>query len=334
MLRFILRRLLQMIPLLLGLSLLIFAWVRVLPGGPAQALASEDATVADIAAIERSLGLDRPIYVQYFEFLGKAARLDFGNSLQSNRPVVDEMIARFPASLELSICALLLAILVGVPLGYFAARRYGSKFDKISVFGSLLGITIPVFFLAYLLKYVFAVKLGWLPTTGRMDARIVAEHPTGFYVLDGIVTGNWPAAWSALKHLVLPAIALGTIPIALIARITRASVLDVVNEDYVRTAQAKGLYASTITFRHILRNALIPLVTILGLQLGGLISGTVLTETVFSFSGVGRFVANAILVRDYPTIQGFVIVIGLLYVCVNLLVDLAYGLVDPRVRVH
>lgn len=334
MTRFILRRLLQMIPLLLGLSLLIFAWVRVLPGGPAQALASEDATAEDIAAIERSLGLDRPVYVQYFEFLGKAVRLDFGNSLQSNRPVIDEMLARFPASIELSLCALFFAVVVGVPLGYFAARRYGSRLDKVSVFGSLIGITIPVFFLAYLLKYVFAVKLGWLPTTGRLDARIVAQHPTGFYVLDGLLTGNGRAAWSALQHLVLPAIALGTIPMALIARITRASVLDVVNEDYVRTAQAKGLYASTITFRHILRNALIPLVTILGLQLGALISGTVLTETVFSFSGVGRFVANAVLVRDYPTIQGFVIVIGLLYVLVNLLVDLAYGLVDPRVRVQ
>lgn len=332
MVRFVVWRLLQVVPILFGLSVLIFAWVRLLPGGPAEALAGEDATPQQIAEIERALGLDRPLVVQYGEFVARAVRLDFGNSLQTSRPVLDEMMARFPASIELSICALIFAVGVGVPIGYFAARRYGTRLDDISVLGSLIGITVPVFFLAYLLKYVFAVKLGWLPGTGRIDVRIVTEHPTGFYVLDGILTGHLAASWSALKHLVLPAVALGTIPMALIARITRASVLDVVNEDYVRTAEAKGLLARTVTFRHILRNALIPIVTILGLQFGALISGTVLTETVFAFSGVGRFVANAVFTRDYPTIQGFVLVIGFAYVMLNLLVDILYGLIDPRVR--
>lgn len=332
MTRFIFWRLLQAIPIMLGLSILIFAWARALPGGPAEALAGEDATVEQILELEKALGLDRSILVQYGEFLAHAIRLDFGNSLQTNRPVTVEMLARFPATLELSVLALLFAISVGIPLGYLAARRYGTKLDNISVFISLVGITVPVFFMAYILKYIFSVKLGWLPGSGRIDVRIFTEHPTGFYVLDGIITGDFAAAWSALKHLALPAIALGSIPLALIARITRASVLDVVNEDYVRTAEAKGLLARTIAFRHILRNALIPIVTILGLQFGALISGTVLTETVFAFSGVGRFMADAIFSRDYPTIQGFVIVIGFSYILLNLFVDILYGLIDPRVR--
>lgn len=333
MTRFVIRRLAQLIPILLGLSVLLFVWVRALPGGPAQALVQDDATAADVAAMETALGLDKPVLVQYMSFLGRAVRLDFGNSLQTNQPVMREILERFPASIELSVMAMIFAIGVGVPLGYYAARRYNSAMDHISVVGSLIGMTIPVFFLAYLLKFVFAVQLGWLPTAGRANARISTEHPTGFYVIDGLVTGNLGAAWDAIAHLILPALALGTIPLAMITRITRASVLDVLNEDYVRTAEAKGLLAGTIRSRHIMRNALVPLVTIIGLQLGLLMSGTVLTETVFSFSGVGKFVADAVFTRDYPTIQGFVLVIAVLYVVVNLIVDISYGLIDPRVRV-
>ncbi|SDS21370.1 ABC transporter permease [Jiangella sp. DSM 45060] len=333
MLRFIVRRLLLLVPILLGLSVLLFAWVRALPGGPAQALLGERATPEAVAAIESQLGLDRPLWEQYLQFLGRAVRLDFGASLQTGQPVIDEMVRRFPATIELALAALLIAVAVGIPLGYLAARRYGTWIDSLAVTGSLLGVTIPIFFLAYILKYVFSVELGWLPTAGRADARARAEHPTGFYVLDGIVTGNLDASWDAIQHLILPALALASIPLAVIVRITRASVLNVVNEDYVRTAEAKGLLPGTITRRHVLKNAMLPVTTVIGLQLGVLLAGAVLTETVFAFAGVGKFMADAIVQRDFPTIQGFILVIAVVYVVINMIVDLVYGLLDPRVRV-
>lgn len=333
MLRFIVRRLALLVPILLGLSVLLFAWVRALPGGPAQALLGERATPEAVAAIESQLGLDRPLWEQYLQFLGRAVRLDFGASLQTGQPVVDEMLRRFPATIELAVAALLIAVSVGIPLGYLAARRYGSWVDNLVVSGSLLGVTIPIFFLAYILKYVFAVELGWLPTAGRADPRARTDHPTGFYVLDGLVTGNLDASWDAIQHLILPALALASIPLAVIVRITRASVLNVVNEDYVRTAEAKGLLPGTITRRHVLKNAMLPVTTVIGLQLGVLLAGAVLTETVFAFAGVGKFMADGIVQRDFPTIQGFILVIAVIYVVVNMIVDLAYGLLDPRVRV-
>ncbi len=334
MLRFIVRRLLLLIPILFGLSVALFAWVRALPGSPAQALLGERATPETIKRIEELYGLNEPLYVQYWKFLVRAVQLDFGSSIQTNRPVTEEMLDRFPATFELAVAALVFAVALGIPLGYFAARRYSTWLDQVSVTGSLVGITIPVFFLAYLLKYVFSVQLGWLPASGRQDTRIFdAEHPTGFYVLDGLVTGNMPAFWDALAHLVLPAVALGTIPLAIVTRITRAAVLDVLNEDYVRTAEAKGLAQRVITRRHVLRNALLPVSTVVGLQFGLLMSGAVLTETVFAWNGVGSFVASAIFRRDYPTLQGFILVIALLFALVNLLVDISYGLIDPRVRV-
>jgi peptide/nickel transport system permease protein len=334
MLRFVARRLLLLIPILFGLSVLLFVWLRALPGGPAQALLGERATPETVAQIERLYGLDQPWYAQYGKFVLRAVQLDFGNSVRTNRPVTEEMLRVFPATVELSIAALIFAIGIGIPLGYFAARRYGTWLDNVSVAGSLLGVAIPVFFLAYILKYAFAVKLGWLPTSGRQDPRMDAEHPTGLYVLDGLITGNLPAASDAIAHLILPAIALGSIPLAIIVRITRASVLDVVHEDYVRTAEAKGLLERTITRRHILRNALLPVVTVIGLQAGLLFSGAILTETVFAFDGVGRFVSEAIFNRDYAVLQGFILMIATIYVLVNLAVDVSYGLIDPRVRVQ
>lgn len=334
MLKFVVRRLLLLVPILLGLSLLLFVWLRALPGGPAQALLGERATAESVARIEELYGLNEPWYVQYWKFVSAAVRLDFGNSANTNRPVTEEMMRTFPATFELATAALIFAVGVGIPLGYFAARKYGSWLDNLSVSGSLLGVAVPVFFLAYILKYVFSVKLGWFPTQGRDDPRIDAEHPTGLYVLDGIITGNLEASWDAIMHLVLPAIALGAIPLAIIVRITRASVLDVVHEDYVRTAEAKGLHERTITRRHVLRNALLPVVTVIGLSAGLLFSGAILTETVFAFDGVGRFIYEAITVRDYAVLQGFILVIAAMYVIVNLLVDVSYGLIDPRVRVR
>ena len=334
MLKFVVRRLLQLVPILLGLSVLLFVWLRALPGGPAQALLGEHATPESVARIEQLYGLDQPWYVQYWKFLLRAVTLDFGNSARTNRPVTEEMLRTFPATFELAMAALVFAIGVGIPLGYLAARKYGQWLDNLSVTGSLLGVAVPVFFLAYILKYVFAVQLGWFPTQGRQDPRMDAEHPTGLYILDGIITGNLEASWDAAIHLVLPAIALGSIPLAIIVRITRASVLDVVHEDYVRTAEAKGLWQRTITRRHVMRNAFLPVVTVIGLQAGLLFSGAILTETVFAIDGVGRFIYEAITTRDYAVLQGFILMIAAMYVLINLAVDVSYGVIDPRVRVR
>ncbi|GAB3309345.1 ABC transporter permease subunit [Epidermidibacterium keratini] len=334
MLRTIGKRLLLLIPTLFGLTILLFAWVRALPGGPAAALLGERATPEAIERINRLYGFDRPLYEQYFTWLGRLLQGDFGNSIQTNRPVLEEFGRRFPATIELSIAALIIAIGIGVPLGYWAARRHGKWADHTAVVASLIGVTIPVFFLAFILKYIFAVELGWLPSDGRQDPRINATHHTNFYVLDGILTGEFDAAWDALLHLILPAIALGTIPLAIIVRITRASVLEVQNADYVRTGLAKGVSRRTIRDRFIMRNAMLPVVTTIGLQTGLLISGAVLTETVFAFPGIGGFLASAIFSRDFPVLQGFILMIAIIYALINLIVDVSYSLIDPRVRVQ
>jgi peptide/nickel transport system permease protein len=333
-LRFIVRRLVQLVPILVGLSVLLFAWLRALPGGPAQAALGERATPEDIARYNQVFGLDQPVLVQYGKFVSRALQLDFGTSSRTGRAVTTEFLERFPGTVELTIFAMVFAIGVGIPLGYLAARKHGSWIDSTSVIGSLLGVAIPVFFLAYMLRLAFAVELGWLPGSGRQDVRIDATHISNFYVLDGLLTREWDAAWDALQHLVLPGIALGTIPLAIIVRITRASVLEVVNEDYVRTANAKGLAAKTVRQRHIIRNALLPVSTTIGLQTGLLLSGAVLTETVFAFGGVGSALADAIANRDYALLQGFILILAIVYVLANLLVDISYGLLDPRVRVR
>jgi peptide/nickel transport system permease protein len=332
LLRFIVRRLLLLVPILLGLSLLVFFWIRALPGGPAEALLGERATPEAVAAIERQYGLDQPVYVQYWHFLKKTASLDFGDSITSRQPVLEELKLRFPATVELAIAAMLFSTLVGVPLGFIAAKKHDTWIDHGSLIASLLGISIPIFFLAILLKYIFAVQLGWLPTVGRLSVLIDLEHPTNFYVLDAILTRNWEAFWDAIKHLILPAIALGTIPLAIIARITRAAVLDVQNEDYVRTARAKGVHPRAVDARHVLRNALLPVSTIIGLQVGLLLSGAVLTETVFAWPGMGQWLVQAIEDRNYPVLQGGILFLALVFVLVNLIVDVSYGFINPRIR--
>jgi peptide/nickel transport system permease protein len=333
MLRFVVRRLLLLVPILLGLSILVFLWIRALPAGPAQSLLGERATPETIAQIERQYGLDKPIYVQYWRYLKTVGSGDLGTTIRSRRPVSDELKERFPATIELTVAALLFAVLLGIPLGFVAAKRYGTWVDHSSLVLSLLGISIPVFFLAILLKYIFAVELGLLPTVGRISVLIDIDHPTNFYTVDALIAGNLAAFWDVLKHLMLPAIALGSIPLAIIARITRAAVLDVQNEDYVRTARAKGLAPRIVDFRHIFRNALLPITTIIGLQTGLLLSGAVLTETVFAFPGMGTWLVEAIRQRDFPVLQGGILFVSVVFVLVNLLVDISYALINPRIRV-
>jgi peptide/nickel transport system permease protein len=310
MLRYTVKRLLQLSVALLGLSLLLFAWFKALPGGPENRLLPENATDQQREALRAALGLDEPVWTQYGEFLSRIVRLDFGSSLSSGRPIATELADRLPATVELSLAAMLIAVGLGIPLGYLAAKRRGTWVDFGTVSGSLLGTCIPIFFLAAMLKVVFAQELGWLPTTFRLTAGADFTEVTGLRVFDS------------------------SIPLAVIVRITRASVLDVVGEDYVRTADAKGLKPATIRGRHVMRNAMLPIATIIGLLLGSLFAGAVLTESVFAFGGIGSFVYQATTERDYPALMGFILVIAVFYVVINLLVDLSYGLLDPRVRVR
>jgi peptide/nickel transport system permease protein len=333
MLRFVVRRLLLLVPILLGVSLLVFIWIHLLPGSPAQALLGERATAASIAQLNRQLGLDKPLYIQYWRYLVETVgHLNLGTSIKTFRPVTFEIENRFPATVELALGAMVFSLSLGIPLGFFAAKKYGSFFDHASLVASLFGISIPIFFLALILKYIFAVRLGWLPSIGREDVLALRSHPTNFYFLDAILNGDPGALWDTIKHLILPSIALGSIPLAIVARITRAAVLDVQNEDYVRTARAKGLPPFTVDQRHVLRNALLPISTIIGLQTGLLLSGAVLTETVFAWPGVGSWLKDAIFDRDYPVLQGGIMFLAVVFVVVNLVVDVSYAVINPRIR--
>jgi peptide/nickel transport system permease protein len=271
--------------------------------------------------------------VQYWRYLDETVvHLNLGTSIKSFRPVTDEIRIRFPATVELALGAMIFAVSFGVPLGFLAAKRYGSAFDHGSLLASLIGISIPIFFLGLILKYIFSVRLGWLPSIGREDVLADYSHPTGFYILDAIIERNPNQFWDSIQHLILPAIALGSIPLAIIARITRASVLDVQNEDYVRTARAKGLPPRAVDSRHVLRNAMLPISTIIGLQTGLLLSGAVLTETVFAWPGIGSWLASAIFSRDYPVLQGGILFLAVVFVVVNLVVDISYAILNPRIR--
>lgn len=333
MLKFIIRRLLQLVVVFFVLSLLLFFWLRSLPGGVVSAMLGERATPESRAALTEALGLNEPLHIQYLSFLGRALQGDFGvsNGVQVGKPASEIFLERFPATIELSIVALLLALIFAIPLGYLSARRRGSIVDNGSIVLSLVGVAVPVFFLAFVLKYVFAIKLGWLPVSGRQDVPDATEV-TGFFVLDGLLTREWDASWGALKHLILPGIALASIPFAMIYRITRASVLEVLDEDFVRTAQAKGLSHRVVRGRHVMRNAMLPVVTAIGLQTGALLAGAVLTETVFNFGGIGSTLADAFTKRDFPVLQIVVLAAAITYVLVNLLVDILYAVIDPRVR--
>ncbi len=334
MLRFIVRRLGQMVAVVAVLSLMLFMWLRSLPGGTVSAMLGERATPESRARLTTALGLDQPLWVQYVRFVKRAATGNFGAStgVLPGRDAFAVFLQRLPATIELSAFALTVAVALAIPLGYLAARRQASLFDNLSVMGSLVGVAVPVFFLAFLLKYFFAVKLGWLPVSGRQSGDIDATRVTGLFVLDGLLTGELDAAWDAFKHLILPGLALATIPFAIIFRITRASVLEVLDEDYVRTAESKGLTNRVIRGRHVLRNALLPVITTVGLQAGALLAGAVLTERVFAFGGIGEALAISFERRDYPVLQILILASAAIFVFVNLVVDVLYAVIDPRVR--
>jgi peptide/nickel transport system permease protein len=334
MLRVIVRRLLQLVVTLIALSALIFIWLRNLPGGPIEALLGERSTPERRALLTKALGYDQPMWVQYGKFMQKLFTGDFGNSIRTGEPVIDVITRAFPATIELAAFSMVIAVGLGVPLGYLAARHRGRFLDNLTIAGTLLGISIPIFFLGYLLKDVFTQNIHWFPPSGRLTTGLENTHVTGFFVFDGLMTREFDASADALWHLILPAITLATIPLAVIVRITRASVLDVLNEDYVRTAEAKGLRQRTVRGRHVLRNAMLPVVTTIGLQTGALLAGAVLTEKVYNWGGLGTLITDSISgSRDYPVLQALILLAAMVFVVVNLLVDLSYAIIDPRVRV-
>ncbi|MGI8829077.1 MAG: ABC transporter permease [Candidatus Limnocylindria bacterium] len=333
MTKFIIRRLLLLIPILLGLTLLIFVFTRLLPGDPATTILGERATAENLALVRESLGLDLPLHEQYFQYMGGLLQGDLGRSFITNRDVVDDFLQRFPATIELSLAAIIFAIAAGIPLGVYTAKRRGTWVDAGGTILSLIGISIPIFFLGLMLKWVFAIQFPILPDSGRIDlVDYFIPNVTNFMTIDSLLAGEPGGFIDALRHLVLPALALGTIPLAVIMRITRASVIDVLNEDYVRTAHAKGLRTRVVDGRHILRNALLPVVTVIGLQTGLLLGGAILTETIFSWGGVGRWIYDAVTARDYQIIQSGVLMLALIFVFVNLIVDISYAFLNPRIR--
>ena len=334
MIKYIVRRVLGAVPVLFGLSIVLFAFIHLLPGDPAAAILGEHATPALEAELRRSLGLDKPLLVQYVNYLDGVLHGDFGKSVINNRPVLDDFLQKFPNTVELTIAAMLFAVGLGIPLGRFAARHTQEWRDGAVTVVSLLGVSIPIFVLGYVLQYVFAVELHWLPTGGALDPRHLLDVPavTNFMLVDTIIAGRPDLFIDAAAHLIMPAIALGSIPLAIITRITRASVLNVSNEDYVRTARAKGLSERRVDSRHIMRNAWLPVVTVVGLQVGSLLAGAVITETVFSWNGVGRWVVNSIKSHDYLVVQSVILLFALIFLIVNLVVDILYLFINPRIR--
>jgi len=341
---YIIRRLLGIIPVLLGISLLVFTLLRTIPGDPAIIMLGERSTPEQRAAIRKQLKLDQPLFLnfeggnifdsQYITFITNFVQGDLGESIITKRPVATELKERFGATLELSLAALLIAVVVGVLTGVLAATQRGTWLDAGSMLFALIGVSIPIFWLGLLMQYLFGVQLKWLDISLRLDDEIRRSFTpiTGLYTLDGLLRGRIDVTLDALKHLIMPSLALATVPMAIIARMTRSAMLEVLNQDYIRTARAKGLQARTTVIRHGLRNALIPVVTVIGLQLGFLLGGAVLTESVFSWPGIGTWLLQGISARNYLVVQSGVMFVALVFVLVNTLVDISYGFFDPRIQ--
>ncbi len=332
MTRYVIRRILETIPVLIGASIVVFLLVHLIPGGPEVVLLGERMSDENVARIRERLGLDKPLHEQYFIYVGNILRGDLGHSIAGNIPIAGELQQRFPATVELSLFALVIAVVVAIPVGMISAVRRGSWVDTLTMIGSLIGVSMPIFWLGLLLLWIFGVQLDMLPFIGRLSNNIDIQVRTGLYTVDALLAGDLEAFGDALAHLILPAITLSTIPIAIIARITRSSMLEVLHMDYIRTARAKGLREAAVIRLHALRNALLPVVTIIGLQLGTLLAGAVLTETIFSWPGIGRWLFNSIQGRDYPIVQSVTLIITSVFVLMNLLVDLSYAWLNPRIR--
>ena len=333
MFTFLLKRLALVLPTFIGITLLVFALIRLIPGDPVEALSGERGmTTERYERLMAQFGLDRPLPVQYLDYVWRAVRGDLGLSTITHEPVLAEFMARFPATIELSFCALLLALLIGLPAGIVAAVKRNTVWDYSVMGASLTGFSMPIFWWGLLLILTFSVTLGWTPVSGRIAIQYDIPSVTGFMLVDSLLSGEKGAFRSALSHLVLPAIALGTIPLAVIARMTRSSMLEVLREDYVRTARAKGAPTWRVVGIHALRNALIPVVTTIGLQVGTLLAGAILTETIFAWPGIGKWLVEAIHRRDYPAVQGGILMSASVIIGVNLVVDLLYGLINPRIR--
>jgi len=333
MLGFIFRRSLTIIPTLLGVSIVVFLLLSITPGDPAELLLGERATEASLEAMREYLGLNEPLYVQYGLFLKRLVKLDLGETIWTRQKVSTEIKERFPATMELSLAAMFLSCLLGVILGIVSASRQYSIFDYLSMVTSLIGVSMPVFWLGLMLMLVFSIHLGWFPVSGRISVGTELEVITNFYVLDAILTRNWKALADVLHHLALPAIALSTIPMAIVARMTRSSMLEVLRQDYIKTARAKGLSEIKVVLKHALRNGLIPVITVIGLQFGILLGGAILTETVFAWPGVGKWIYEGVVKRDYMVIQGGTMLVAAVFVVVNTLVDILYAVINPRISV-
>ncbi len=333
MLRFVLHRLALIVPTLIGITICTFGFVRLIPVDPILAMAGERGVTAErYAELVVKYGFDRPIWEQYFIYLGQILRGDLGTSIVSHRAVISDFLTLFPATFELSVCALVLAVVIGIPVGIIAAVKRGSWIDQGLMGTALVGYSMPIFWWGLLLIILFSTTLGWTPVSGRIALNFFFKPITGLMTVDSLLYGNWPAFVSSLRHLILPSIVLGTIPLAVIARQTRSAMLEVMGEDYVRTARAKGLKEDRVIGLHALRNALIPVVTTIGLQVGLLLGGAILTETIFSWPGIGRWMVESIFKRDYSVVQSGLLLIAVLVMVVNLFVDILYGAINPRIR--
>ncbi len=318
--------------MLIGVSVIVFLFLHLIPGDSASAILGDHATADAVAQLRAAYGLDQPWPTQYALFVGHILHGDLGRSIRSNNPVTSELMQRLPATAELTVVAMLFALIVGLPAGIISAWRRGSAFDHASVVGALTGVSMPIFWLGLMLAWLFGVQFKLLPFSARLDTGARFIPITNFLLVDAVLRGDWAILGQAIRHLLLPAVALSTVPMAIVMRMTRGAMIEVLHQDYVRTARAKGLRDRVVVGAHAFRNALLPVVTIVGLQVGTLLSGAILTETIFSWPGIGRWVYESIQLRDYPVVQSMTLVIAVIFVITNLLVDLSYAWLDPRVR--
>jgi len=332
MLKYIIKRLLMLIPVLLGVSIMVFAIMHLFTADPTASILGDYATKDQIDNLRQQLGLNQPLYVQYWDFLKALSHGDLGTSIITQTPIAKDIAVKFPATIELAFTAIIIASVVGITLGILSAINQNKLWDHISMVISLIGISMPTFWLGLLLIIFFAVQLHVLPVSGRIQIGMEPQNITGFYLLDSLITGNMNSFVDALKHIILPGLALSAYSTSVISRMTRSAMIEVLNKEYIRTAKAKGILDKSIIIKHAFRNALIPVVTVIGLQLGGLLGGAVLTETIFAWPGIGSYTIDAILKSDYPVVQSTVILLASTFVIVNLIVDLLYAYLDPRIK--